>query len=76
MAKMAKIRFVEKSRLKSLQLSTFTPSTAQQSAAHSDDRLKSYGQKTPIFGHFGQMSTGLEIYLLLEVSATSGRSNF
>jgi hypothetical protein len=52
MAKMAEIRFVEKNGLKSLQLSKFTPSTAQQSAAHSDDRLKSYGQKIPILGHF------------------------
>jgi hypothetical protein len=43
---MAKIKFVDKNRLKSLQLSKITPSTAQQSAAHSDERLTSYGQKT------------------------------
>jgi hypothetical protein len=50
--KWPKLKLDEKYRLKSLQLSKFTPSTAQQSAAHSDDRLKSYGQKTPFFGHF------------------------
>ena len=50
--KWPKFEFVEKNRLKSLQLSKFTPSTAQQSAAHSDDRLKSYGQKPPVFGRF------------------------
>jgi len=52
MAKMAKIKFVEKNGLTSLKLSKFTLSTAQQSAAHSDERLKSYGQKTAVFGHF------------------------
>ena len=46
------MKFVEKNHLTSLKLSKFTPSTAQQSAALSDERLKSYGQKTVIFGHF------------------------
>ena len=53
MAKMAKMKFIGKNRLMSLKLSKFTPSTAQQSADHSDERLKSYGQKTEFFGHFG-----------------------
>jgi hypothetical protein len=45
---------MQKNHLTSLKLSKFTPSTAQQSAAHSDERLKSYGQKTCFLGHFGQ----------------------
>ena len=44
-----KMKFIEKNHLKFLKLSKFTPSTAQQSAAHSDERLQSYGQKTEIF---------------------------
>jgi hypothetical protein len=31
-------------------MSKFTPRTAQQAAANSDGWLKSYGQKTAIFG--------------------------
>ena len=54
MAKMAKMTFIGKNRLMSLKLSKFTPSTAQQSADHSDERLKSYGQKTSFLGHLGQ----------------------
>ena len=53
-SKMKKMKYVEKIHLKSLKLSKFTPSTALQSVAHSDERFKSYGQKTAIFGHFGQ----------------------
>ena len=53
-AKMAKMKFIGKNRLIFLKLSKFTPSTAQQSADHSDERLKSYGQKTAVFDHFGQ----------------------
>ena len=44
------MKFVEKNHLTSLKLSKFTPSTAHQSAAHSDERLKSYCQKTAFFG--------------------------
>ena len=54
MAKMAKMKFVEKNHLMSLKLSKFTLSTAQQLAAYSDDQLKSYGQKTAFFGQNGQ----------------------
>jgi hypothetical protein len=39
-----------KNLFKSLKLSKFTPSTAQQAAANSDGWLKSYGQKTFFFG--------------------------
>ncbi len=53
-AKMAKMKFIGKNRLIFLKLSKFTLSTAQQSADHSDERLKSYGQKTAFLGHFGQ----------------------
>ena len=48
------MKCVEKNHLTSLKLSKFTPSTAQQSAALSDERLKSYSQKNCFFGHFGQ----------------------
>ena len=48
------MKFVEKNHLTSLKLSKFTPSTAQQSAALSDERLKSYDQKTGFLGHFAQ----------------------
>jgi hypothetical protein len=59
-AKILKMKVVNESRkkyLKSLKLSKFTPSTAQQSATNSDNQLKSYGQKTAFFGQnsiFGQ----------------------
>jgi hypothetical protein len=38
----------------SLKLSKSILNTVQKSAAHSDDRLKSDGQKNAFFGHFGQ----------------------
>jgi hypothetical protein len=46
---MAKIKFVKKIICQKDNLSKFTLRKGPQSAAHSDDRFKSYGQNTAFF---------------------------